>query len=510
MNMQDPPAAMRMAIAAALLVLAALVLPTGQAAINGAHAFDQQLSFNGLSGGGDLTLLSGSLEATMAPSSEPLLFVRMEAGAITGLTKVCWGSPIPDCRHSPSKGLTVSWTDGSSVAMKFPKPVSGTATADHALVFFLDLDQTMDFGAATVHFGPMMGASAIGGEFTFANLPPIPDTPLHDLDANNAAGLLVATDETRVTVSGAGAPATFTTAQDSLTFQGSPVIAPFAADGIVTPFAGGALAMGPADGAAATAGMEPEHVEALIAGIGEATGGDGEFRMPDLGFLSGMEASLLNGALVQVGHDAAPTGEAGLVGSAIRSLTLIRFDSLEATGGPTVAARGSGPLHIADGRVQNAPALIGFAIFQLPWWSYLLWALAIGGIVARIVLKAPKQNERWDRLKWIGWIVGPLAAILFLVLWDQEVRRILGVSLLSGVTGEAFLTVAALELLPLAFVAFAVVTPLRIVLQSASRLAKQGTFMGLAGPAATLLGFLLGATLLLSYFDLALRTVSGS
>jgi hypothetical protein len=184
---------------------------------------------------------------------------------------------------------------------------------------------------------------------------------------------------------------------------------------------------------------------------------------------------------------------------------------LDAAGGASVTASGQGPLRIQDGRVQNAPALIGFALFQLPWWSYLLWVLAIGAFVTRIVLgeKAPKKNERWDRLRWIGWVVGPIAFLLFFLLWDNEVRTVWGVSLLSNVSGAGFVAILLLEIMPMSLVFFAVVTPLRILIKSGLRLGKQGTFMGLAGPTATLLGFLLGATLMLSYVDLALRQIGG-
>src|SRR5207249_4797063 len=161
-------------------------------------------------------------------------------------------------------------------------------------------------------------------------------------------------------------------------------------------------------GAAAThEGLDLDRIAAMQARITDATSSSqSAFKTDQIkqltSQLGGIQDAVLNGALLTVPAHG---------NSTIRDFSLIRFDSLQATGGNTVAMTGQGPLAIQNGRVQNAPALIGFAMFQLPWWSYLLWVLAIAAFVTRIVLgdKAPKKSERWDHLKWIGWIVGPLA-----------------------------------------------------------------------------------------------------
>jgi len=501
---------MRVVSTAAFLLVATLAIPTGQAALNGDHGFAVQLPYpSDLGGGykGNVSLLSGSLEANMAATPDPMLFFNATAGGITGLTKVCWASPIPACRQSAAGAISITWAQGSSVALKFPTaaPASGTANADHALVFFLNLQQTISFGGVTVHFGRMMATGTIGGHFTFGTVATIPDTLIQDLNQDNSAGLLALDDQTTLTVSGAGTSKVFTNAHDSLTFQGSPVVAPFGAEGMVLPFSAGSLSMGQASASAAAQGLDPKRITGMQARITSATGGQGgKFELPDLSFLGGIQNSVMNGALLTV-----PTKVNG-TSDAVHRLTLIRFDGLHAQGGTTVAATGQGPLTIQDGRVQNAPALIGFAFVQMPWWSYALWILAIAALVTRIVMKAPKTNERWDRLKWIGWIVGPLAFLLFILLWDNEIHTVLGVSLFSGASGPSLGIILLIELLPMGIVFFAVVTPLRMLIRNGLRIAKQGTFMGLAGPAATLLGFLFGATLMLSYFDLVLRQLGGS
>ncbi len=495
---------------AAALFGALILAPTGQAALNGDHDFAVELPYRAdlaTDYTGEITVLSGSLAATVAPTSDPMLFFNVTQGGITGLTKVCWNAPLPDCRESASGGISVSWQAGSSVGLKFPSPVSGSATAAHALVFFVDMKQTINFGGVDLTFGRMMGAGTVGGEFAFDAIPAIPDTLIQDLGNNNAAGVVALDDQTVLTVTGSGSPVRFTQAHDAMTFQGKPVIAALEAEGWVVPFSAGGLTMGKADSAAAAQGIDMARVAGMENRIRVATG-DQDAGFPTgsinavLEQLQGLEVPLMNGALLTT-----MTNEDD-VAVIVRGLTLIRFDSLTATGGETVAASGTGPLHIQGGRVQNAPELFGFSMFQLPWWSYALWALAIAAFVTRLVLgseKAPKQNERWDRLKWIGWVAGPVAFLIFFLLWDNEVHSVLGVSLLSGANGAALLKVLALELLPMGIVFFAVVTPLRILLKNGLRIGKQGNFMGLSGPTATLLGFLIGATLLLSYFDVVLR-----
>lgn len=494
---------------AAVLMGAILIVPTGQAALNGDHAFAIELPFPVVDAGlGNVTILSGSLAAQMAPTTDPMLFFNMGASAITGLTHVCWTTPTPECRTSTTGDISVTWQSGSSVALKFPRGVTGSAAAAHGLVFFLDVRQTITFGNVVLHFGRMMGTGTVGGQFTFGDIPEIPFTAqVLDLNANNAAGLLALDDQTLLTVTGGGAAKTFAAAHDSLTFQGSPQIASFTAEGMVLPFSAGAISMGKADAAAAKQGLDLDRVAAMQNRVSSATGNGGSaFPVDNIKQvtqqLGGIQDSVLNGALLSV-----PTHG----NSTVRDFTLIRFDALQAMGGQTVAASGTGPLHIQNGRVQNAPALVGFAYFQLPWWSYVLWILAIAAFVTRMVLgeKAPKKNERWDRLKWIGWVAGPLAFLLFFFLWDNEVRTVWGTSLLSGPSGAGLLALTVLELAPLGIVFFAVVTPLRILIRSGLRIGKQGTFMGLSGPTATLLGFLIGATLMLSYVDFALRQIGG-
>ncbi len=511
MNRSDPP--MRALAAAALLLVATLAVPSSLAAINGDHDFAVDIPFPddlGAGYSGNITILSGSMGASLGHTVDPLLFYNTTEGTIRGLTKVCWNSPSPECRESPAGGIVVSWEGGSSIGLKFPKSASGQASATHALVFFLNPKQTVGFGGVSVTFGKMMGASMLGGEFAFDPLARIPDTAIQDLSANNAAGFVALDDHTVFRVTGGGATATFRAIHDSVTFQGTPVIAPFSPQGIVVPFASGTLSMGHADTATARLGIEGGNLDDLQSRIKATTGGAGggfdtsAIRATLRQYFQGLEGYMMNGALL---HMPVPT-EGSDPAAVVRSITLIRFDSLEATGGSTVATTGSGPLHIEGGRVQNAPELIGFAVFQLPWWSYVLWVLAIAAFVTRLVLgneKAPKQNERWDHLKWIGWIVGPIAFLIFLLLWDNEVKTVLGVSALSGASGAALAMVLLIEFAPMGIVFFAVVTPLRILIKNGLRISKQGSFMGLAGPTATLLGFLFGATLLLSYFDLVLR-----
>ncbi|MES2154110.1 MAG: hypothetical protein V4510_03155 [bacterium] len=492
-----------MRLLAGLVLGCLLLLPPAQAALNGDHGFAYDIPYMAdFSGGGNLTLLSGSLDATLAPAVAPMMFFNAGASVLSGLTKVCWTVPALECFEDAAGNIAISWQAGASPGIYFPDAVGGALHASHALILFANLDD-MRFAGATFPLGPLMAASTVGGTFTVGAIPAIPNTPSQDLASDNAGGF-VNLQAGVFTVSKPGQVQTFRAAHDAVTFQGNPVLAPISADVMVMPFAAGTIHMGTADAASAAQGLDLSRIQSMQSQVMEAIGQPGKSTdKPGLGALADIQSKILNGAVLTV-----PSQEGST--PSIKDVTLIRFDSLDATARTgTIATTGQSPLHIQAGRVQNAPGLVGFGFLQLPWWSYLLWALAIGALVTRFVLgdKAPKKNERWDRLKWIGWIVGPLAFLLFFFLWDNEVRAVWGVSLLSGPSGAGLLVVTLLELLPMGIVFFGVVTPLRILIRNGLRIGKQGSFMGLAGPTATLLGFLFGATLMLSYVDMVLRQI---
>jgi hypothetical protein len=265
--------------------------------------------------------------------------------------------------------------------------------------------------------------------------------------------------------------------------------------------------MAPARQDAADVGLDLQRIAGLGNNLNQASkvGGSADAPSLSLGPLEPLLSHLLNGAVLTL-----PTKTSA--GNPVRQLGFVRFDTLDASSdGSAVALAGSGPLQVQDGQVVDAKPLVGFAIFQMPWWSYLLWIAAIGLFVARLVTKPPKDHPVFDRYRWVGLVCSVLLFLLFFWLWDLEVRAVWGISLLTGnASGESFMVLAALELAPMFAVLFAVVAPIRMILKNGVLLARGGRFMGLPGAFAYPLGFIFGAPLLLAYLNVGLKAVAGT
>jgi hypothetical protein len=190
----------------------------------------------------------------------------------------------------------------------------------------------------------------------------------------------------------------------------------------------------------------------------------------------------------------------------VDNLTVIRFDRLQVSlypGAP--AAPGDGPLVIQSGSVQGSPEFVGGPYFGMPLWSYILWGLALIAIVVAAIARAPKKVERWDRLRWVGRIAGLVALVALLFVWHVNFGRVIGVDATTdGLDDGSRWLVGAVEVGTLLAMAFMVVLPTRLLLSRTFRLARQGRFMGLAGPLASVVGILAGTPLLLGFVDLAL------
>jgi hypothetical protein len=496
---------------ALLGALALLVVPAAQAAINGDHAYGSTLPYQaGLgSGSTSFTLLSGSLDAKMPVVSGPYGFFQTDEARLTGLTRVCFQA---SCQTSPAGQLSIVVASGGSFGVRFPKPTSSEAQADHVLGLLVDFGGKQDLNGFGL--GKTLMAPSINGRFAFTALPSIATTT-NTPDAigahPNAGGLVALDDKTRIQVlDGTQVKTSFPAGkQDPIAFQGQPALNGLHPSLMVLPFESGSTAhMAPADQAAADLGLDLERVAGLGNNLNQAgkVGSSTGAPQLSLGPLEPLLPHLLNGALLRL-----PTNStAG--GNPAKQIGLVRFDTLDAkSDGLQVAVSGAGPLEVQDGEIAHATPLVGFAVFQMPWWSYLLWIAAIGLFVARLIVKPPKDNPTLDRYRWVGWVCTILLFLLFFWLWDMEMKAVWGVSLLGGgASGEAALVVAALELAPMFAVLFAVVTPIRMILKNGVLLARGGRLMGLPAAFAYPFGYILGAPLLLAYLNVGLKAVTGT
>jgi hypothetical protein len=298
---------------------------------------------------------------------------------------------------------------------------------------------------------------------------------------------------------------------DPVTFAGAPALAPVLAQLVVVPFDAGADAhFRSATRAAAETGLDADRINGLMGQLYHANAGAPTQANPiaagAFAPYKGVVAALFGGAVLNL-----PT--AANASAAVKQLAFARTPSLDVKGvSGGLAWSGKATLEIRQGHVVGAPKLYGWSFLSLTWWSWLLWAAALGVWIARLSLKPEKHHPTWDRFKWIGWVAGPLVLLLVLLLWDNEVHAVFGASALRVGTSsmQVFLAFAGLELATFAYMSFAAIAPLRMLLRNGSLLLRQGTFMGLTGAIAALLGFLLGATLLRSFLDLVVSKVLAS
>lgn len=452
----------------------------------------------GIEGIGKATFLSGRLQAASAPAHGPFVAFNTTDFAISGLTRVCWTAAVlPTCLDDGTGGLRLGVSQGGAIGLQFPRDARSQLSSRHTLAVFLDVGETLGFEGYQVKLGRSLAAVHVGGQMSLTNLPDMPATPIQDMATKNAAGLVLLDARTKLTVFERGqATQTLSGNEFAMTFQGQPRIAPFGTSATLTPFASGSNAtLGRADAADAAQGVDLRRVDAMVRDLGAAFDQPPGDSLADQvnADMQPLLGPLLDGALLSL-----PTNTSSPA-AAFQDITLLRFDSLAATSSSdgTVALSGSGPLQIQEGRVVGAPSLLGL----MPWWCWVLWVGAIGLWIARLVVKPAKENEKWDRLNWVGWVAGAVVSLVVFWLWDEQVQKVLGVSLLSGASGYALYAALFLQVVIGLVIYLVTVVPMSSLLKSGARFAGQGRFMGLHRPVAMALGFVLGASLLLSYID---------
>jgi hypothetical protein len=503
----------RTAPAICLLALAVLSLPGAQAALNGAKPYEATHPYLAGLDGPLFTMASGRVEAIIPDGVGTWGFFSTEGATVTGLTRVCWtpsGSIIRGCQDSAEGGLSIRVQPGGSFGFQFPGDADAKVEAKHAMAMFVDLRDSGD-DLNSLELGRSLIAPVVDGTVTFTRISAIPASAIA-VPASEDGGAIAATDATTVIEvrDGGTVRASLTGKGDPVTFAGSPAVTPIATELAVIPFeGGGAVArFRTADRADAEVGLDVVRINRLLQRLTTASeGGSNEGKdvgEDAFGPFSQAAGSLFGGAVLSL-----PTeGETQTV---VRSLEFARTPRLEvrstAAGGLTWS--GKATLDIRDGHVQHAQPLYGLGFIVLPWWGWLLWIAAITVWIVRLVRKPERKNPKWDRFKWVGWLASAVVFLLVFFLWDLEMRAVLGLSLLSGTSPplNLLLLVMVLQLGTFALLSFSAIAPLRLLLRNTSLLLHQGTFMGLAGSVAGLVGFLIGATLLRSGLDLVYSQV---
>jgi hypothetical protein len=503
------PVASRLAHVLAVLALLACAAPVQ------AVGFSASLPFTDFAAADHLPILSGSLDVTAPAGSAATLMHNVSAFEVSGLAVVCWDYPC----HRAAGPLSVRVAAGSTVALRYPQTGDLHLVAEHAVVTPVDLDsQKAGFSdlSAGMSLAPSLIAATQGSRLVFDTklLPAAPDGPVpaqappglppqaqqyfQAPDPDDTAGAVLAalTAGSRLQVLDGGQVVHDVSGYSGLILQGAIQVEPIAAEAFVLPCAircdlDVTTQGGPADLKRATAS---------IVALAELAQG-APLPPVDLGPFTDLLDPLADGVYVDLPLLADP-GQ-----FSIKDLTVARFDSFHAALQPGAApAPGDGQLVIQSGSVQGSPEFVGGRYFGMPLWSWVLWAAAIVAIVVAAVVRAPKASERWDHLRIVGWVLGAIAWALLAYFWNANFGQVIGVSATSsGLSGTSRMLVLAVEGVTLLAMALMVVLPARLLLSRLFRLARQGRFMGLAGPLATGVGILAGLPLLLGLVDLALR-----
>lgn len=495
---------MRSALALLMFVVLA-GLPAVDGALNGPRPYSATYDYMPELDAPVFTMASGEAQATLPAADGSFGFIATAGAELSGLTRVCWTQVTQQCAASPSGQLRIVVQDGGSFGLRLPGPAEAQMDADHAVAMFVDLEGEANLNS--LDLGRSLLAPLVGGLVRLGGIAPIPDSAVAD-PSGASAGSLASTDAAttleihdggtlRATVRGKG---------DPVLFAGRPVLAPVSCDLAVLPFAGAAdsVHFTRARASAAREGLDVDRINGLMGRLYSANAGAPTQSAPldpsAFGPYEDVVAALFGSAVLRL-----PTANA--VGT---DIAFARVSELVVRGtvGGGLAWDGRASLDVRDGHVAGANDLAGFGVVQMPWWSWVLWVAALAVWITRLVRKPDKHHETWDRYKWVGWVAGPLVSLVVFWLWDLELRAVLGLSLFSGdASGQVLLFVALLQVATFLAASFAAMAPLRMLLRNGSLLLHQGTFMGLAGAVAGLLGFLLIVMYLRSYLDVILAPV---
>ena len=502
----DPSEPVRLGpVLLAVLLLAAA--PTVQAALNHPLPYRSQEGYmQGLTGP-RIDMVSGELDMLTPTSGGTFGFFSTQGTSITGLTRVCYSQVLRQCIDSVTGGLRIDVATGGSFGLKLPQGVEATLEAQHALAMFADLSGQTNLNSLDI--GPSLLAPLVVGKATLQGIPSIPNSAASDLQGTGAGAIVGADGVTTITITNDGLPVNTQQGKGvPVTFAGKPVVTPIGCELAIMPFKGPSAQahFKPATRSAARLGLDIDRVNQLIARLFQSSSEpaeSSEVGSDAFGPYRDAAAVIFAGALLRM-----PTENASAQDIAFARLSSLEVDGTTANG---LAWSGKATFEIRAWHVTGAKSMLGFGPFQLPWWSWALWVLGIAAFVVRLVRKPDKHHPTWDRFKWVGWVASPLFFLLTFFLWDLELRATLGISLLSGdAHGQVLLFVALMQTTTWLMASFAAIAPLRLLSKNLLLIFRQGTFMGLSGAAASLLGFLLIATYLRAFLDVILQQVSSA
>lgn len=493
---------------ALLAILALAVVPAAQGAT---FALDTTFAYLHPSNNAvDLTVVAGKMDVTSAAGRNAFAFDNVTGFVIDGAQQVYASSTNHVYDHPKSGAFRITVSPRSLVVLDPGASASATASSGYALA--VPVDPNQDVGGlqlrqslvaasigTTVTFAPIQVPSVDVTRLTGTSIKDVPGAKLVLLDPSS--GLTVTDGTTTVTTVAGGS------AQDphGVALSGTLTLQPFTAATTLLPVGASpaAATFAPASSASLNQARRDLGVNQLMASLQRIQGNPPSTKDTGLGAVEPVLLGMLDAGMLHVNA----TGGKPDFGN----LTIARGGSLDlGFSSSSTHITGRNALIVRGGHVVGSHPLVPLLPFlAIPWWTIALWVIGITLWVLCLVLKKSKHHEHWDRYKWIGRIATLLAFLLIAWLWDLKVHAVLGISALDGsLPGTTRLVLAGVEYILLAGILALVFSPTRLILRSAFRLSGQGTFMGMASPAALLLTWLVGFGLLLDYLGFLLGRVA--
>jgi hypothetical protein len=295
--------------------------------------------------------------------------------------------------------------------------------------------------------------------------------------------VLLLDNASAVTVTPAdGEPATFQGEQWAFKLFGTPRYT-MAGDGILTPFSVAGRATVTTYGGVDVADrftVEPltRMAKLMQEDEGGGPGNETEDGSDPLADSIGQLATVLDGALLgNLAQSMIVDGEHFKDGG----WSLVRYErmDMQTDANGTMAMSGQSRLILVDGEVYTVRDYAALGPLQIPSLSVLLWIVAGAALLGSLVLKpfvGADQVKTFGLMRLLGLIFHILAMVAAFVLFDLEVKAVIGTSLLTlvftGTLGQAGAlgAVAFFQLLPFALAALFFGLPMRFLTNAALRL----------------------------------------
>lgn len=517
---------------AAPLLLLAVAVPGAQAALIPAYDFTVYVAplnlgesqatsggDEGLFGGRNLTLVTGFVSAT-GERQGLYGFVGVNEGIVRSATRVDVIN-AQDLAGAQQRAISrqCNTFETCVVEKTFQNP---TATLSFNSTFLLHSNATQfnytvqaPFGISTILSPPKELAGAAFGNYTLEQSLLVVGDGLFGGGrllgtSNEVFGYLPLANST-LTLSDANGSTPYSGTQYLFRFYGSPTFE-MKPTGAIVPFVGTVQAtFRPSTAEDLAAHFRLETLNEVVGRFGNQT----IVLPPEIEREIRQLSSILNGVLL--GSAAEPLVDKHTIGPV--DFALIRFQRITLVPAAPLGAQGDGRssfvllgpegFYTVKSGARMGPLLV-------PAFSFVLWLLAAGAIATGFVLKplfAAPQVGGFGLIRLSGLFFHAFAFVLAFVLWDAEIKRFLGTSLLTLFTQGAFgqyvsLGVAAVfQLVPFALASLLFGMPIRFVINSGLKLGGLKRARGVGKGVGNLATWALGAPFIPLFLNGFIRQV---